>query len=79
MPGSIASGAGMSSSDIDDLSKRIKDLENIVKDKVDCDTFDNEIMAIREMIGNMEPTDENKLAPVTTTVVAAATPKERGP
>jgi hypothetical protein len=79
MPGSIASGAGVSSSDIDDLTKRIKDLENIVKDKVDCDTFDNEIMAIREMIGNMEPTEENKLAPVATTVVAAATPKERGP
>jgi hypothetical protein len=28
MAGSIASGGGVSSSDIDDLTKRIKDLEN---------------------------------------------------
>ena len=31
------------------------------------------------MIGNMEPTEENKLAPVSTTVVTTAPPKERGP
>jgi hypothetical protein len=47
--------------------------------KVDCDTFDNELMSIREMIGNFETYggDENtKLA--ITTVVSAPT-KERGP
>jgi len=36
-------------------------------------------MAIREMIGNMEPTEESKSIPVTTTVVATAPSKERGP
>jgi hypothetical protein len=49
-----------------------------VGDKVDCDTFDNELMSIREMIGNFEPSggDENAKLAITTVVSA---PKERGP
>ena len=49
-----------------------------MNEKVDCDSFDNELMAIREMIGNLEPGEENKHVEVTTQVLAAA-PKERGP
>jgi len=26
-----------------------------MNEKVDCDTFDNEISALRELIGNIEP------------------------
>jgi len=37
-------------------------------------------MAIREMIGNLEPGEDVKTAPLTASVIqAAAAPKERGP
>ncbi len=41
--------------EIDDLMQKLKELENQIKDKVDCDFFDNEIASLREMIGNIEP------------------------
>jgi hypothetical protein len=31
-----------------------------MREKVDCDSFDNELMALREMIGNLEPGKEKK-------------------
>jgi hypothetical protein len=34
---------------------RLKLLENLMNEKVDCDTFDNEISALRELIGNIDP------------------------
>jgi chromosome segregation ATPase len=40
--------------DIDDLMKRLKELEKLIADKVDCDLFDNEIAALTALIGNME-------------------------
>jgi hypothetical protein len=35
--------------------QKLKELESQIKDKVDCDFFDNEIASLREMIGNIEP------------------------
>lgn len=49
--------ANSSSGDVDELMKKLKELEKQVAEKVDCDTFDNEIAALRAMIGNM---DDNK-------------------
>jgi hypothetical protein len=63
---------------LDDILSRLKALEDRVNEKVDCDTFDNELMAIREMIGNMESPGDNKEGSIITTVVTAP-PKERGP
>lgn len=39
---------------MDLLIKRLKDLETEIKNKVDCDVYDNEIASIREMIGNID-------------------------
>lgn len=64
------------SHDIEDLMQRVKDLEANIKDKVDCDMFDNEIAALREMIGNIEP-DETK--PIQVTSAPSGPPKVTGP
>ncbi len=44
---------------IDDLLKRIGDLENQMKDKVDNHDFKNENASIREMIGNIHLEDKD--------------------
>jgi hypothetical protein len=49
-----------------------------VGDKVDCDTFDNELMSIREMIGNSEPSGGDENAKLAITTVVSAPTKERG-
>jgi hypothetical protein len=78
-PSSTGQGLpSVSSAEIEALMNKIKDLESKVNEKVDCDTFDNEIASIRDMIGNMEPSDENKQQAIVTTVVTSP-PKERGP
>lgn len=60
-PSSNGQGStGASSAEIEALMNKIKDLENKVNEKVDCETFDNEIASLRDMIGNMEPSDDNK-------------------
>jgi chromosome segregation ATPase len=46
--------ANSSTGDVEDLMKKLKELEKLINDKVDCDTFDNEIAALRAMIGNMD-------------------------
>jgi hypothetical protein len=39
----------------------LKELEDQLKNKVDCDTFKNEVAALRELIGNTVPDEaENK-------------------
>jgi hypothetical protein len=48
----------LSKSEIDDLLKRIKDLEKKVDLKVDTDIFKNEVASLRELIGNNEHTDD---------------------
>ena len=70
---------GLVGTDLEDLLQRIEKLEALVGGKVDCDTFDNELMSIREMIGNFEPSggDENTKLAITTVVSAPS--KERGP
>lgn len=58
---------GTSSGELDELLKKIKDLERSINDKLDCDVFDNEIAALRAMIGNMDdkqPTSIQTTAPV---------------
>ena len=44
--------SGVVGTDLEDLIQRIEKLEAQVGGKVDFDTFDNELMSIREMIGN---------------------------
>ena len=46
-----------SNKDVKDLMKKLKDLEEQLKKKVDNETFNNEVAALREMIGNSEPDD----------------------
>jgi len=54
-------GSSINSKDLDDLMKRLKVLEEDMKNKVNLADFKNEIFGLREMIGNLEP-DEH--APV---------------
>jgi hypothetical protein len=67
--------------DLEDLIQRIKKLGALVGEKVDCDTFDNELMSIREMIRIFEPSGgyENAKLVITAVVSAPAPSKERGP
>ena len=51
----LAAAAGsVSPNDIEDIFKRLKELETDMNNKLDCDIFDNEIAALRAMIGNMD-------------------------
>lgn len=59
-------GSGVSQSDLDEILKKLKDLENEVKNKVDCDLFDNEIAALRAMIGEMDQDPKNTQIQTTT-------------
>jgi hypothetical protein len=45
---------------IDDILKRLLKLEKDLDNKLDCDVFDNEIMALRALIGNMEGDGSSK-------------------
>ena len=51
---SLPTGGSDNHSELEEILKKIKDLENEVSSKVDCDTFDNELAALRELIGNMD-------------------------
>ena len=62
------------SSELDEIMKKIRDLEKEMNNRVDCDTFDNEIAALRAMIGNMD-NDNQKSG----TIQTAAPPRPAGP
>lgn len=54
---SLESGFGLS---LEELLKKIAELEDQLKLKVDKNEFDNHIMAIREMIGNIDHEEKPK-------------------
>ena len=70
-PISAAEGSSISQHELDEILKKLKDLERELANKVDCDTFDNEIAALRDMIGNMD-SDKPATSIATTAPVARA-------
>ena len=56
------------SKDMQDLLKKIKELEEQLKNKVDSDDFSNEVAALRAMIGNIEPDDNATKVDVSQTI-----------
>lgn len=46
---------------LEDLLKRMNDLEQKLDSKLDCDVFDNEIASLRALIGEIDNDDKNKL------------------
>jgi len=42
-----------SSSEIEEIIKRLKDLESYVKSKLDCDVFEDEIASLRDLIASL--------------------------
>ncbi len=67
-------GSEVSQSDLDEILKKLKEVENELKNKVDCDLFDNEIAALRAMIGEMD--QDPKSTQIQTT---APPPRPSGP
>lgn len=64
----------VSKHDFENLLKKIKELEEQLDNKVDCEIFDNEIASLRELIGNMEADDKGaqlKLQQVISTPASA--------
>lgn len=52
------------------MSKKVKELEEELKKKVDTDVFDNEIAALRAMIGNLEPDEKPSQIDVSSNIQA---------
>jgi len=46
---------------INDLVKRLSNLEKELNNKLDCDIFDNEVQNLRALIGNIEPSPKAKV------------------
>lgn len=63
------------SSELEDLLRRMKLLETEIKNKLDCDVFDNEISSLRELLGNLE-SEPLKSGTVTTSAPVA---RQSGP
>jgi hypothetical protein len=55
------SGSGINSSDLEDLLKRLKDLESKMDSKLDRVDFKNEVADLRSMIGNLEQDDKKEI------------------
>ncbi len=53
----LESGFGLS---LEELLKKLAELEDQLRQKVDKNEFDNHIMAIREMIGNIDHEEKAK-------------------
>jgi hypothetical protein len=47
--------------EIEDIMNRLHDHDKMLTEKVGCDTYDNEIASLREMIGNIEPDDNHPI------------------
>jgi hypothetical protein len=45
---------------MNDIMRRLNHLEMDMKNKIDCDVFDNELASLRELIGNIEGDDKIK-------------------
>ena len=52
------------------MSKKVKELEEELKKKVDTNVFENEIAALRAMIGNLEADDKPSQIDVSQTLPA---------
>lgn len=45
---------------MNEIIRKLKTIDDELKDKLDCDLFDNEIASIRELIGNMEQDNDKR-------------------
>ncbi len=57
----IKNGMGNGNMNLDDIMNRLKMIEDELQNKVDNDIFENEIAALRNMIGNIDQEDRTNI------------------